>query len=292
MYRTIKELADLAACHNLPLWAVILKNEKQISSLSEEEIFEKLEARFQVMEQSAKKALDQPLPTVGSLIEGITKAQYEYTKKDQSLCGKFINVVMARALSSSEVNASMGKVCAAPTAGACGIIPAVLISLSEEYGISRRKTLEGLLTASGIGAIIMKNATVAGAEGGCQAECGVAAAMASAAAVELMGGTVEMTLNSISFTLMNCMGLVCDPVAGLVQIPCAFRNASQAVNALLSADLALSGMKNFIPPDEAVDAMYQIGKILPPQLRETSMGGIAVTESGKAIGNVLQKSLK
>lgn len=283
MYHTMKELAEMAANRNLPLSAIILENEIQISSLSKEEIFGKLETRYAVMENSASKALEQSLSTVGSLIEGITKTQYKYAKGGQTLCGEFINIVMARALSGSEVNASMGKVCAAPTAGACGILPAVLISISEEYGISRRKILEALLTASGIGAVIMKNATVSGAEGGCQAECGVAAAMAAAAAVELLGGTGEMALNSVSLTLMNCMGLVCDPIAGLVQVPCAQRNASQAVNALLSADLALAGMKNLIPADEVVDAMYQVGKILPPGLKETSMGGIAATQSGKAI---------
>lgn len=283
MYHNMKELAEIAVSRDLPLWAVILENEVQISSLTEEEIFEKLEARYRVMERSGEKALEKALPTVGSLIEGITKKQYQYAKSRNTICGEFINVVMARALSGSEVNASMGKVCAAPTAGACGILPAVLISISAEYHIPRKTTLKALLTASGIGAIIMKNAIVSGAEGGCQAECGVAAAMAAAAAVELLGGTVEMALNSISFTLMNCMGLVCDPIAGLVQVPCAQRNASQAVNALLSADLALAGMKNWIPADEAVDAMYQIGKMLPPQLKETSQGGIAFTESGKAI---------
>jgi L-serine dehydratase len=177
----------------------------------------------------------------------------------------------------------MGKICAAPTAGACGILPAVLISIEEKEKLPRSKALEGLLVASGIGAVIMKNATVAGAEGGCQAECGVAAAMAAAAAVHLKDGTNEMIGSAVAFALMNCMGLVCDPVAGLVQVPCAQRNASQAVNALLSADLALAGMKTLIPPDEVVEAMYRVGKLLPYQLKETALGGLAKTKTAQAI---------
>ena len=186
------------------------------------------------------------------------------------------------ALSCSEVNASMGKICAAPTAGACGILPAVLIGLSREKGLSRRKTLEGLATASGVGAIITKNATVAGAEGGCQAECGVAAAMAAAAAVEMLGGSPEEAVNAVALALMNVMGLVCDPVAGLVQVPCAQRNASQAVNALISADMALGGMKSIIPCDQVVEAMAKVGRMLPMELRETALGGVAATAAGKA----------
>jgi len=283
MYRNLKEMLKLANEKQVPLSDIILNNEMKITSLTEEQVFEKLEKRYQVMENSVDKALEQALPTVGSLIEGISNTQNNYAKSDHTACGSFINKVMARALSGSEVNASMGRVCAAPTAGACGILPAVLVSISERENLTRRKTLESLLTASGIGAIIMKNATVAGAEGGCQSECGVAASMAAAAAVEMMGGTTEAALNSVAFSLMNCMGLICDPIAGLVQVPCAQRNASQAVNALLSADLALAGMTSLIPPDEVIEAMYKVGKLLPSQLKETSMGGIAATKTGKEI---------
>lgn len=283
MYRNMKEMLEFAKERVVPLSEIILENEIKIFSLTEEQIFEKLEKRYLVMEKSVDKALEEALPTVGSLIEGITKTQNNYAENDPTVCGSFINKVMARALSGSEVNASMGRICAAPTAGACGILPAVLVSVSEREKLSRRKILECLLTASGIGAVIMKNATVAGAEGGCQSECGVAASMAAAATVEMMGGTPEAALNSVAFSLMNCMGLICDPVAGLVQVPCAQRNASQAVNALLSADLALAGMKSLIPPDEVIEAMYKVGKLLPPQLKETSMGGIAATKTGKEI---------
>ena len=283
MYNSIQDMLRIAKEENKPLYRVILENEMRLSELSEEEVLKRLNKRYQVMEEAAAKALTTERKTVGSLITGITKPQYEYAQKGNSLCGDFLNMVMARALSCSEVNASMGKICAAPTAGACGILPAVLISLAEKEELSREKVLEGLLVASGVGAVIMKNATVAGAEGGCQAECGVAAAMAAAAAVYLKGGTDEMVADSVAISLMNCMGLVCDPVAGLVQVPCAQRNASQAVNALLSADLILAGMKSLIPPDEVVDAMYRVGKLLPYQLKETALGGIAKTKTGQAI---------
>jgi L-serine dehydratase len=283
MYNNTQELLAEAAAQDLALWQVILHNEQRLSGLTEAEIFQRLEEHFEVMLASAQKALTRPCPTVGSLIEGVTIQQYSYAEKGHTLCGSLINRVMARALSCCEVNASMGKVCAAPTAGACGILPAVLISVAEERKLSRRQTLEGLLTASGVGAIITKNATVSGAEGGCQAECGVAAAMAAAAAVQMAGGTPAMALHSCALALMNVMGLVCDPIAGLVQVPCAQRNASQAVNALLSADLALGGMQSIIPLDEVIEAMYRVGRMLPYQLRETALGGLAVTNTGKAI---------
>ncbi|MBP3927577.1 MAG: L-serine ammonia-lyase, iron-sulfur-dependent, subunit alpha, partial [Clostridium sp.] len=218
-----------------------------------------------------------------SLISGMAEGQFQYAGQGRTLCGGFLNRMMARALSLSETNAAMGKICAAPTAGSCGILPAVLVSLEEEWQLPRRKILEGLMIASGIGAVIVKNATVAGAEGGCQAECGVAAAMAAAAAVYLADGNPRQQAAAVSFALMNVMGLVCDPIAGLVQVPCAQRNASQAVNALLSADMALAGTACLIPADEAIEAMYRVGRQLPSELKETALGGIAVTETGKRI---------
>lgn len=283
MYTNIKELLQLAEGKEKALWQIILENEIILGDLNKEEIYKKLELRYQVMFDSAHKALERTYHTVGSLIEGISMKQHSYTEKEENICGSFINRVMALALSCSETNASLGKICAAPTAGSCGIIPAVLISMSEKLNCSREQVLQGLLTASGIGAIITKNATVSGAEGGCQAECGVAAAMAAAAAVEMAGGSPAMAVHGCTFALINVMGLVCDPVAGLVQVPCAQRNASQAVNALISADMALAGMKSIIPADEVVDAMYRVGKSLPYQLRETALGGIAVTPTGKKI---------
>jgi len=179
----------------------------------------------------------------------------------------------------------MGRICAAPTAGSCGIIPASIITSSEVLNSSEEDIINALFTASGIGEIIAKNATVSGAEGGCQAECGAAAAMAAAAIVELKKGTPEMSLNAASIALKNIMGLICDPIAGLVEAPCAKRNASGAVNAMLSADMALAGVKSLIPFDEVVEAMYKVGKSLPVELRETALGGIAATKTGIEIKN-------
>lgn len=282
MYHTIEEMSAIAGESKKYLWEVILDNEKEMTGYSQDQIFMLLEKRYEVMQQSAQKALHQKQKTAGGLIEGIASNHYFYAQKS-SICGNFINLLMARALSSSEVNASMGKICAAPTAGACGILPAVLITVGEQYNSPLEMILKGLLTASGIGAVITQNATVSGAEGGCQAECGVAAAMAASAAVFLAGGSNQMAVHSISLALIHCMGLVCDPVAGLVQLPCAQRNASQAVNAVISADMALAGMTCMIPADQVIDAMYKVGKSLPVQLKETAMGGIAATPAGTEI---------
>ena len=282
-YNTVADLLELADKHDMQLWEVVLAHECSISECDRETVFYKLRHRYEVMRHSAEKALKSRLSTVGGLIEGVSSGQYSYASEVGGISGSFVNIIMARALSCSEVNAAMGEICAAPTAGACGIIPAVLISVAEKYGLDEDKALQGLLTASGIGAVITKNATVSGAEGGCQAECGVAAAMAAAAAVQMAGGSREASVHAVSFALMNCMGLACDPVAGLVQVPCAQRNASQAVNAIISADLALAGMKSIIPCDEVIDAMYRTGKMMPMQLKETAMGGIAASPTAKKI---------
>ncbi|HIS47988.1 MAG TPA: L-serine ammonia-lyase, iron-sulfur-dependent, subunit alpha [Candidatus Scybalocola faecigallinarum] len=283
MYNTVSELCKLADEKNTAIWEIVLENEKAVTGKSREDIFAELKVRFDVMEKSAHKALDRPHETVGNLIRGSAFTQNKYTTENGGICGPFMNRAMALALSCCEINAAMGKICAAPTAGSCGILPAVLISMKERYALEEDKVYEGMLTASGIGAVVMKNATVAGAEGGCQAECGVAAAMAAAAAVHMCGGTSAMCANACGFALMNVMGLVCDPVAGLVQLPCAMRNASQAVNALICADMALSGAPCLIPVDEIIEAMYRVGKALPSALKETAEGGLAATPEGKRI---------
>lgn len=283
MYTSIESLVTLATERGHPIWQVVLEEEMALSGTSREQVLEGLNQRYQVMQASAHRALEEALPTAGNLITGLASTHYTYASQGNSLCGPFLNQVMAMALSGSEVNAAMGKICAAPTAGSCGILPAVLVGLQERDSLPLETIWQGLLVAGGIGAVITRNATVAGAEGGCQAECGVAAAMAGAAAVHLQGGATQQIVNAVSLALMNAMGLVCDPVAGLVQVPCAQRNASQAVNALLSADLALGGMESIIPADQVIDAMYQVGKMLPGQLRETAQGGIAATEAGRRI---------
>ncbi len=283
MYHSCKQLLEMAETQKVQIHEIVIQYEMKNSNISRSDIIVSMKERYEIMFASTERALNQPLSTEGGMISGIASVQYRYAKSGDTLCGEFINTVMARALSGSEVNASMGRICAMPTAGSCGIVPAVLISIGKELNKSEEDIINALITASGLGTIVVENATVAGSEGGCQAECGVAAAMAAAGGVELKGGTPAMVMEAFSIALINIMGLVCDPVAGLVQIPCAQRNASQAINALLSADLALGGMKFPIPTDEVIDAMYKVGKLLPVQLRETALGGIAATDTARAI---------
>lgn len=283
MYNNFRELLAYCEDNGCPISEAVMRNETKLTSAPRQQVRDGLSNMFRVMKDSASRALGKPLSFGFSLIAGLAQRQNAYANGSKTLCGAMINRLMARALSCSETNASMGRICAAPTAGSCGILPAVLITLGEQLDASEDKLLDALAAASGVGAIIVKNATVAGAEGGCQAECGVAAAMAAAGAVEMAGGSPRQAIDAAAFTLQNVMGLVCDPVAGLVQVPCALRNASQSVNALLCADLALGGMTSLIPMDEVVAAMYSVGRMLPMQLRETALGGIAATPTAKAI---------
>lgn len=283
MYDNFSELLKYCRESGCALSEAILRNEEHLSGRTRDSIMGELRDMYAVMNAEAQKALDKPLSAGFSLIAGQASQQQRYALSGNTICGDMINRLMARALSCSETNAAMGRICAAPTAGSCGILPAVIITLSEQLNSTEEQTLLALATASGIGAIVIKNATVAGAEGGCQAECGVASAMAAAGAVELMGGAPEQALDAAAFVLKSIMGLVCDPVAGLVQVPCALRNATQAVNALICADLALGGMKSLIPLDEVVSAMYSVGHMLPTQLRETALGGIAATPTGLSV---------
>ncbi len=282
MYNSAKEFLDISKKENKRVFKLALEYEMKISSLEEREVLSHFENRLDIMISSATKALEKKMSTKGGLIDGVANTQYLHSKNN-SVSGDYMNFVMALAFSASEVNASMGKICASPTAGSCGILPAVLYGVMQKKNISKEMAINALILASVVGYIFTKNATVAGAEGGCQAECGVAASMAAAAAAFMMGADDETCFNAASFAMINVMGLVCDPVAGLVQLPCAQRNASGAVNALISADMALAGQKSHIPFDEVVDAMFKVGKMLPPQLRETAQGGIATTPAGLAI---------
>ena len=284
MYTNIQQLVEHAC--EMPLHEVILQAEEQLTGASRQQVMQAFEHRWKVMQESAHRALEMPQTMIGNLISGQAKTQYHYSKNGGFLGGN-TNAMMAMAFSSSEVNAGMGRICAAPTAGACGILPAVLLTAQQRLEADEQTVLKGLIVASGIGAVITKNATVSGAEGGCQAECGVAAAMAAAAAVYMAGGTAQMCADACAIALMNCMGLICDPIAGLVQLPCSFRNASQSVNALASADMALAGQSSVIPADEVIESMYRVGKKLPMEFRETALGGIATSPTGREIANRL-----
>lgn len=216
----------------------------------------------------------------------LLKKRYE---SEKTVCGKTIAIAVSYALSTMEVNASMGKVVASPTAGSCGVLPAVLITMKERFNLDEDKLIEGLLAANMVGSVVARNATISGAEGGCQAEVGTASAMASAAVVHMMGGTPEQAFNAAAMCFKNLLGLVCDPIAGLVESPCAKRNGMGAANALMCAEMALSGIVSIIPFDEVVEAMYRVGKAMPPSLRETSMGGLATTKTGIQIKTDLFK---
>lgn len=282
MYTKGKDLINLTKETNKKIWELVLDYECERTGKTKEEIFEGMKNVLKVMIDSANKGLNEEINSISGLIGGNAKKVEDY-RKIKTISGEIINKAMARALSVSEVNASMGKIVAAPTAGSAGILPAVIITAAEVLGKNEDEMVKALFTASGIGQIIAKNATVSGAEGGCQAECGSAAAMAAAAVVEMAGGTPEQALHAASIAIQNILGLVCDPVAGLVEAPCYLRNSSGAVNALTSADLALAGVKSIIPFDEVVDAMYKVGKALPFELRETALGGIASTPTGQKL---------
>ncbi|SEF51170.1 L-serine dehydratase [Caloramator fervidus] len=281
MYTKGSDLIKIAKEKNKRICDVVLDYESERTGKSKKEIFEQMRSVLKVMIDSANRGLEKEVISISGLIGGNAKKVEDYVKNKKTISGNIINKAMARALSVSEVNASMGKIVAAPTAGSAGILPAVIITAAEVLNKNEDEMVEALFTASGIGQIIAKNATVSGAEGGCQAECGSAAAMAAAAVVEMAGGTPEQALHAAAIAIQNILGLVCDPVAGLVEAPCYLRNSSGAVNALTSADLALAGIKSIIPFDEVVDAMYKVGKSLPFELRETALGGIAATPTGQ-----------
>jgi L-serine dehydratase len=217
---------------------------------------------------------------MGGLIGGEAEKMNRHQVNGNSICGSVLSRGITYAMGVLEVNASMGLIVAAPTAGSSGIVPGLLLSLQEEYAIPRDKMIEALFNAGAVGYLAMRNATVAGAVGGCQAEVGVASAMAASAAVEIMGGSPAQCLGAASTVLMNMLGLVCDPVAGLVEYPCQSRNAAGVANALIAAEIALSGVPQLIPLDEMIASMYSVGKRLPAELRETALGGCAATPTG------------
>jgi L-serine dehydratase len=285
MFSNAEELIALTEKNKCKISAVVLQRECAAAEKSEADIYKSLKEFVGVMQKSSAAAKDRPFKTRGGLISGDTKKLADYAQNSKTVCGNALVSAMVRALSCSEVNASMGKICAAPTAGSCGIIPAALLTVAEEYGLDEQTLLNGLLTAAGVGLIIDANASLSGAYGGCQAECGAASAMAAAAIVEMLGGSAEMSFHAAAIAIKNVMGLVCDPVAGLVESPCAKRNASGVANAMLSSDLALAGIKSVIPFDEVVVAMNKVGRLLPYQLRETSQGGIACTQTALDIAN-------
>lgn len=284
MFKSGNELLKYCETNNTSISEAALAIETESYGTPREVIFERNRIILEVMKSSAVKATKEKVVSVSGIIGGDAKKMYDYAENGQNtLLDSKVLKLMARGLSTSEVNASMGKIVAAPTAGAAGILPAVLTSVQEDKGFSDDELIKALMTTGAIGAIIMRNASVSGAVGGCQAETGSASAMAAAGLVEIMGGTPSQALDAASFALIHVMGLVCDPIAGLVEYPCLFRNSSGSVNAYISAEMALAGIKSIVPFDEVVKAMKEVGDQMSSNLKETALGGVAATATGKAI---------
>lgn len=271
------ELLALCRQEQCTIAEVMLQREVQYYDTTEEEALSRMARSYSIMKDAVQEGQTAKLHSMGGLIGGEAKKISAHRKQQKALCGEIVSKAMSYAMGVLEVNASMGLIVAAPTAGSAGVIPGVFYALQEEYGFSDDEMVKALFNAGAIGYIITRNATVAGAEGGCQAEMGTAAAMAASSAVELMGGSPEQCLDAAGSVLSMMLGLVCDPIGGLVEAPCQKRNAAGATNALICAEMALSGVDNLIPFDEMVDAMYRVGRSLPYELRETALGGVAAT---------------
>ncbi len=276
-YESIQELVDTAVNSDEKISAVVLRDQAAAMDESELALFEKMEIDFEVMKQSVISGGSKDLRSMSGLTGGEGFLMKEYADKGKSLCGPFLSGAMSRALSVSGCNAAMGRIVAAPTAGSCGIIPGCLISMCEDRGVPEKDAIMSLFTAGAFGMVIASRASIAGAEGGCQAECGSASAMAAAALVELMGGTPGQCADACALAIASQLGLVCDPVGGLVEIPCIKRNATGVMLAFSCADMVLAGIRSKIPADECLDAMREVGDALPNTLKETAKGGLAAT---------------
>ncbi len=278
-FKNAKELLALCENGNLLISDVMKKRECDVSETTNDKIINTMTKAWSIMKESARSAINSNAAPMGGLIGGEAKKLNAHAAKNKDITGPVLSRAIKYSMGVLEVNASMGLIVAAPTAGSSGVVPGLLLALQEEYHISDERIIDALFNAGAIGFLAMRNATVAGAVGGCQAEIGVAAAMAASAAVELMGGNARQSLDAASTVLMNMLGLVCDPVGGLVECPCQSRNAAGAANALVAAELSLSGISPLIPFDEMLETMYRVGKKIPAELRETALGGCAATPS-------------
>ena len=279
--------ALLALCdaENIPISQVMLQREMYLGNMTKQQVYERMARSIEIMRASTRGPIAEPVKSMGGLLGGESQAVWNHAFEAKSpapapLCGTTLSKAIAYAMAVLEVNASMGLIVAAPTAGSSGVIPGTILSICEDYGMDEDAVYQGILNASAVGYIIMRNASVSGAEAGCQAEVGAASAMAASAAAQLLGGSPQQCLQAASLALSNLLGLVCDPIAGLVESPCQSRNAIGVSNAFTSAQLALAGVRHPIPFDEMVDAMYKVGVALPAELRETALGGCASTPTG------------
>ncbi|MCR4831501.1 MAG: L-serine ammonia-lyase, iron-sulfur-dependent, subunit alpha [Pseudobutyrivibrio sp.] len=276
-FKKAEEMLNLCDKEGLTISEIMKMRECEQFETTQEEIILKMKKAWEIMKESAQSPTENAVKSIGGLIGGEAKKLNEHRLQGKGIVGTIMSKAITYSMAVLEVNASMGLIVAAPTAGSAGVVPGVLLALQEEYNIPDDKIIDGLFNASAIGYLAMQNATVAGAVGGCQAEIGVASAMAASAATELMGGTPRECADAASTVLMNMLGLICDPVLGLVEYPCQNRNASGASNALIAAEMALSGIKQMIPLDEMLECMYNVGRRLPVEFRETAKGGCAKT---------------
>lgn len=281
-FKSSIELLELCRQTQCPISEVMRRRECELGETTRDQVDHRMAKVLEIMRASATQPLKKPSKSMGGLIGGESKKLYDHAARGKAICGDILQRAMTYAMGVAEVNASMGLIVAAPTAGSAGIVPGLLLALQDCYKISDDRLVDALFNAGAVGYLAMRNATVAGAVGGCQAEVGVAAAMAASATVELMGGTPEQCMDAGSTVLMNLLGLVCDPVGGLVEYPCQNRNAAGVANALIAAELSLSGVKQLIPFDEMLETMYAVGRRIPIELRETALGGCAATPSACA----------
>ena len=279
-YNTLKELEELSNKEKIEVWKIIQKSDMEENERTEEKSFDKMKIMYEAMKE-ADKNYDGNLKSASKRAGGDGEKLHKYNKENKNICGEFIGLVMEKAIKMGESNACMKRIVAAPTAGACGVLPAVLISYQEHFNIEDEIMIKAMYVAAGIGKVIATNAFIAGAAGGCQAEIGSASAMAAGALAFLQGGKVREIINAAALALKNMLGLTCDPVAGLVEVPCIKRNSYGAVNAVTSTQLAMAEIESAIEPDDVIDSMRRIGNSMSPCLKETSTGGLAVTESAK-----------
>ena len=284
---SMQEIFDAIEKTNQPFWRVVLATDMEEREVTEAASMERMRFTWQAMLDSVESYQGERR-SVSGLVGGDGARVRDYAAREKTLSGDYLTEVIATALSVGESNACMCKIVAAPTAGACGVLPAVLVPLYKQGNIEEEDILKALYVASGIGAVIAFRACIAGAAGGCQAEIGSASAMAAGALTALRGGDAEQIGNAVAMALKNLMGLVCDPVAGLVEVPCVKRNVVGAVNAISCADMALAGVTSRIPVDQVIDCMGEVGRRMPVEFRETALGGLATTPFGKSVKEQLE----
>ncbi|WP_066288553.1 L-serine ammonia-lyase, iron-sulfur-dependent, subunit alpha [Bacillus sp. FJAT-29937] len=282
LFRNVAELVELAESKQVKIAEIMIQQEIEVTGLTREEIIAKMDRNLTVMEEAVERGL-KGVTSVSGLTGGDAVLLQNYIKSGKSLSGNILLDAVSKAVATNEVNAAMGTICATPTAGSAGVVPGTLFAVKEVLNPTRMEMIEFLFTSAAFGFVVANNASISGAAGGCQAEVGSASGMAAASIVELAGGTPSQAAEAMAITLKNMLGLVCDPVAGLVEVPCVKRNAMGASNAMTAADMALAGITSRIPCDEVIHAMFLIGQSMPSALRETAEGGLAATPTGRRL---------